>query len=68
MTKGGAIVYQGVQGILVDFHLAQLGGVDEQGKGVLTPAMVGEIHLVDDRVLTDIPLSQLQEAEAFNGG
>lgn len=63
MHKGQRVRYEGTRGVLVGFHLGQVGGVDEQGNGVLLPAMVGAVRLDDGREVADVPLSDLHEEQ-----
>lgn len=62
MHKGAAVSYRGQPGTLKDFHLDVIGDVDAEGRGVLVPAMVGDVELQQQpgRVI-EVPLRDLVE-------
>jgi len=68
VRKGQRVVYRSTPGVLASFHLALVGTVDDNGEGVIVPAMVGHVSLDDGTQCIDVPLSELQEVpkEALN--
>lgn len=61
MHRGAQVVYQGQPGTLKDFRLGVVGDVDKEGRGVLVPAMLGDVELDGGRGVIEVPIKELEE-------